>query len=129
MIYFLVWGDIMSALEFELAIKQTVIQMHKNMTGIGPRSVFVQAVKNMIIVQISGCFTVLEKQLLQEKGRDYVIDLRETLLKAGARIMDPKDLGITVIDFHINLAPEKDSMHCFLVCEELLDAGFAKKIV
>jgi len=129
MIYFLVWGDIMSALEFELAIKQTVIQIHKSMTGIGPRSVFVQAVKNMIIVQISGCFTVLEKQLLQEKGRDYVIDLRETLLSSGVRKVDSKDFGITVIDYHVNVSPEKDSMHCFLVCEELLDAGFAKKII
>ncbi|MDP3486849.1 MAG: Na-translocating system protein MpsC family protein [Bacillota bacterium] len=106
-------------MDFELTVKQQLTRLHKDVFGLGPKSVYVKLSRDMLVIKCTGCFTTLEKRLLVEKGHDYVLDLRRCLVLDLVKQMTARRLfGTDVIDFHLTILPMSDAMHCFFVLKD-----------
>lgn len=99
----------------EITLKKYVIELHKKIVGKGPDKVFIKIVKNMVIIKLEGCFTLIEKSI---NDADHVLLLRRKLGEQNGCCKLLADmLGAGVIDTLMGVYIVQDMMCCTLVLD------------
>ena len=105
--------------ELEKRLKTAFVSIHKESCGIGPGRIFVQVIRNMIVIKLEQCFTPFEKSLINDPASFSLVNsIREHIVKKFIMSDQVKHLvGADVAQMMVHVHTVQETVYCMLITD------------
>lgn len=105
--------------ELEKRLKTVFVTVHKECCGIGPGRIFVQVIRNMVVIKLEQCFTPFEKSLVNDPASFGLIkSIREHIVQKFILSDQVKRLvGTELAQMLVHVHTERETVYCMLITD------------
>lgn len=118
--------------QVEAWLKEILVQIHKELTGRGPKDTYVRLFKRTVVFHLEDTFTPLENRLLDVAwGEDEIRQLRGQIFKSTLPILKHKikdKLACEVLEAATIVLPGQHSQFGLLVLDQDLEKTLSDSI-
>lgn len=106
-------------INLEMVLKLQLTNMHKELFGRGPGTIYVKIAHNTVVIRQQDCLTTMEKNLCHPgvcQGLQSVEEVRNGFLKDWIRSGQAEEvLGAKVLDSFVKVYPSQDIVYCYII--------------
>lgn len=105
--------------ELEKRLKTVFITVHKECCGTGPGRIFVQVIRNMVVIKLEQCFTPFEKSLTMDPSSFSLIkSIREHIVQKFIISDQVQQLvGTAIVQMLVHVHTVRETVYCMLITD------------